>query len=311
MAFKIVVLAKQVPDTRNVSENAMKPDGTVNRAALPAVFNPEDLNALEMALEIKDRRGAEIAVISMGPPAAAEILRDALERGADSVVLLTDRIFAGADTLATSYVLSRAIRKLGRFDLVICGRQAIDGDTAQVGPQVAENLGIPQVTYVTSLDELDEKTLEVTRSIEGGFERIRTPLPALVTVTDAANRPRPPMIKRVMRFKKAMTMTELRTVFPESGVCDIEHGCDEYLDRTDTDFEAHAAKLERDGLLIPEWNAASIDAELERCGMPGSPTKVNKIQNVVLKGGEIRYVEPTREGLAGLVRELIEDHTFD
>ena len=147
--MRIIVLAKQVPDTRNVGKDAMKEDGTINRGALPAIFNPEDLNALEQALRIKDKfPGTTITMLTMGPGRAAEIIREGMFRGADNGYLLTDRSFAGADTLATSYALSMAIRKIGDFDLIIGGRQAIDGDTAQVGPQVAEKLGLPQVTNV-------------------------------------------------------------------------------------------------------------------------------------------------------------------
>ena len=145
--LKIVVLAKQVPDTRNVGKDPMKADGTVNRAALPAIFNPEDLNALEQALRLKDKiEGTTVHILTMGPGRAAEIIREAMFRGADGGFLLSDRAFAGSDTLATSYALACALQNL-KTDLLICGRQAIDGDTAQVGPQVAEKLGIPQVTY--------------------------------------------------------------------------------------------------------------------------------------------------------------------
>jgi len=149
--LKIVVLAKQVPDTRNVGKDAMKADGTVNRAALPAIFNPEDLNALEQALRIKDKiEGTTVHILTMGPGRAAEIIREAMYRGADGGYLLSDRAFAGSDTLATSYALACALRNL-QTDLLICGRQAIDGDTAQVGPQVAEKLGLPQVTYAEDI----------------------------------------------------------------------------------------------------------------------------------------------------------------
>ena len=191
--LRIVVLVKQVPDTQNVTGDAMKEDGTINRAALPAVFNPEDLNALEEALRLKERHDARVSVITMGPPAAAQVLRESLYRGADEVILLTDKAFAGADTLATSYALSLAVRKLGGCDLVLCGRQAIDGDTAQVGPQTAEKLGMPQITCVSRIDELEPPVvaaaesgraagghITATRSIEGGFETLDQPaaLPA-------------------------------------------------------------------------------------------------------------------------------------
>jgi len=156
--YKIVVLAKQVPDTRNVGKDAMKADGTVNRGALPAIFNPEDLNALELALQVKDSfPNTVITLLTMGPVRASEILREGMYRGADAGVLLTDKAFAGSDTLATSYALSRAIRKIGDFDLIFAGRQAIDGDTAQVGPQVADKLGIPQITYTEEIISLHGK----------------------------------------------------------------------------------------------------------------------------------------------------------
>ncbi len=154
--YHLIVLVKQVPDTRNVTGEVMTKDGTMNRSALSAIFNPEDLNALEMALDFKDRYGGTVTVISMGPLQAAEILRDSLCRGADQVILLSDRKFAGADTHATSYTLKCAIDKVGQYDMVFCGRQAIDGDTAQVGPQVAEKLNIPQITYAELIMEVKE-----------------------------------------------------------------------------------------------------------------------------------------------------------
>ena len=153
MGYNCVVLIKQVPDTKRITGEVMNDDGTVNRSALPAIFNPEDLNALELALQIKDQFGGHITVITMGLPAASAILREALFRGADEAILITDRRCAASDTLATSYILSRAVKKLD-YDIVLCGRQAIDGDTAQVGPQLAEKLGITQITYVEELTEL-------------------------------------------------------------------------------------------------------------------------------------------------------------
>jgi len=146
MSLQIIVMVKQVPDTHNVSGDAMKPDGTVNRAVLPAIFNPEDLNALEEAIKIKETIGGKITAITMGPPNAVKVLKECLYRGVDDVVLVSDRKFAGADTLATSYALKCAIEKVEKYDLVLCGRQAIDGDTAQVGPQIAEKLNINQLT---------------------------------------------------------------------------------------------------------------------------------------------------------------------
>ena len=190
MSYKVLVFVKQVPDTQNISGDAMTPEGTVNRAALPAIFNPEDLNALEMALDIKDRFGAEVIVATMGMPAAAEVLRQSLYRGADRAFLVTDRALAGADTLATSYTLSCCAKYIGGCDLILCGRQAIDGDTAQVGPQIAEKLAIPQLCYVEEVKNIADGKITVRRAIEGGYEILESPTPALLTVIDA-NLPRP------------------------------------------------------------------------------------------------------------------------
>ncbi len=207
--MKIVVLAKQVPDTRNVGKDAMTPEGTVNRAALPAIFNPEDLNALEMALALKDEtEGSTVHILTMGPPRAADIIRDAMFRGADGGYLLTDRKFAGADTLATSYALSCALRKI-RPDVIVAGRQAIDGDTAQVGPQVAEKLGWPQVTYAEELLEIKADSLVVKRRLEHGTEIVECPLPLVMTVNGSAPECRPQNAKRVMKYKFAQTKSEI------------------------------------------------------------------------------------------------------
>ena len=297
MSYTVLVFVKQVPDTQNITGDAMKADGTVNRAALPAIFNPEDLNALELALELKDRFGAKVIVGTMGPPNAAEVLRASLYRGADECVLLTDRSFAGADTLATSYALSCCAKKLGNFDLVLCGRQAIDGDTAQVGPQLAEKLDIPQLAYIEDVIDLTKKKITVKRSIEGGYEILESPTPALLTVVDS-NEPRPAAARRMMKYKKARTLTELNK----------EHNDDDY-----TESEALASeqeKLEANGLLIHEWSAAHVGAEIERIGLKGSPTKVKQIQSVILTAGDAKQVEPTDKGVNDLIHELIEDHTL-
>ena len=164
MSLNIIVLAKQVPDTRNVGKDAMKEDGTINRAALPAIFNPEDLNALEQALRLKDANpGATVTLLTMGLPRASEIIREAIFRGADNGIVLTDRVLGGADTLATSYSLAQAVKKFGKFDIILGGRQAIDGDTAQVGPQIAEKLGVPQVTYAEEILDLSDEILNETQ----------------------------------------------------------------------------------------------------------------------------------------------------
>jgi electron transfer flavoprotein beta subunit len=314
--LRIVVLVKQVPDTANVTGDAMKEDGTINRAALPAVFNPEDLNALEEALRLRERHGGRVTVITMGPPAAAQVLRESLYRGADEVVLLTDKAFAGADTLATSYALALAVRKLGDYDLVLCGRQAIDGDTAQVGPQTAEKLGIPQITCVSRIESVapadevgvvEDQTadeagsagrLTATRSIEGGFETLESSLPCLLTITGEANDPRPPSVKLVMTYKHAAA-----EAMPEYD--------DSYLD-PDSD-DAEVCMLGRDGrpvcrARIVQWDHEALAADREALGLRGSPTRVKEIESVVLTQSEARMVEPTEDGIAGLVHELIAEH---
>jgi len=297
VSYTIIVFVKQVPDTKNVTGEAMKPDGTVNRAALPAIFNPEDLNALELALQLKDRFGAKVIVGTMGPPNASEVLRQSLYRGADETVLLTDRAFAGADTLATSYALSCCAKKIGKFDLILCGRQAIDGDTAQVGPQLAEKLNLPQISYVEEVISLDKNKVRAKRAIEGGFEILESPLPALMTVIDA-NDPRPPAASRLMRFKKAKTKTELLA----------QHAGANY---TDAEFiEGEMQELKKKSLWINELSATEAGADLERTGLKGSPTKVKQIMSVILKGGTFKKIEPTEEGINSLMHELIEDHTL-
>ena len=264
MSFKIVVLAKQVPDTHNVGAGAMNADGTVNRAALPTVFNPEDLKALEMALQVKDKMpDATVTVVTMGPPRAGEIIKDARTRGADDGFVLSDARFAGADTLATSYALSQAIRQLGKVDLIFGGRQAIDGDTAQVGPQVAEKLEIPQITYAEELLDVSGSEITIRRRLERGTECVKAKLPVLVTVTSAAADCRFPNVHRVLRLAK----DEVRMI-----------------------------------------NADSIDADMDRLGLKGSPTKVKQIVNVVLAHKESVVIEPTEAALNELSASLIKEH---
>jgi electron transfer flavoprotein beta subunit len=305
-ALRIVVLVKQVPDTANVTGDAMKDDGTVNRAALPAIFNPEDLNALELGLRLRERCGGRVTVLTMGPPSAAQVLRESLFRGADEVVLLSDRAFAGADTLATSYALARAIDHLGETDLVLCGRQAIDGDTAQVGPQIAEKLALPQITGVSRVEAIvppgsppgDPGSITATRTVEDGTETLHAPLPALLTVTGEANDPRPPSVKLVMTYKNA--------------VAEAMPGYDDsYLDPVADDSEV--CMIAGDGrpvcrAKIVLWDAAAIEAEREMVGLRGSPTRVKKIESVVLAAGDTRLVDPSDESVRALVRELIEEH---
>jgi electron transfer flavoprotein beta subunit len=301
VGYHCVVCVKQVPDTKRITGQAMREDGTVNRAALPAVFNPEDLNALEEALSVRDRHGGTVTVIAMGLPAACEVLRDSLHRGADRAILITDRRAAASDTLATSYILSCAIRKL-KPDLVFCGRQAIDGDTAQVGPQLAEKIGFTLVTYLEEL-QLDGQKARVRRHIGNGYEIVRSQLPALFTVMDSANQPRPPALRKALKFKKARAPVEvakavdgtLATGTPEARTAETQRRCGE---------------LAAQGLLITQWNLDDLQADLNWCGGAGSPTKVHRIQSIVLAGGDYKEFPPSDEGVSRLMSELIEDHTI-
>jgi electron transfer flavoprotein beta subunit len=301
--YDSVVCVKQVPDTANVTAEAMKEDGTVNRAALPTIFNPEDLYALETALEIKERHGGTVTVITMGPPKAADVLRESLFRGADRGILITDRRAAASDTLATSYILSQAVRTVGRYDFVFCGRQAIDGDTAQVGPQCAEKLGIPQITYLEQLVYLHDDVVRIRRNIGHGWEIVEAKLPVLVTVLGTANQPRPASVKRVMRLKKARVISEL-----------VNEAKNQMPGATDEQIQAEAQQragaLKQAGLLLEQWNLDDIHADMSRCGMAGSPTKVHRIQAIVLKKEGYTEIPPTPEGVRQLVHELVVDRTL-
>ena len=305
--LRIVVLVKQVPDTANVTGDAMKDDGTVNRAALPAIFNPEDLNALEEALRLKRRHGGRVTVLTMGPPAAAQVLRESLYRGADEVVLLSDRAFAGADTLATSYALARAIEQLGAMRPRAL-RPAGDRRRHRPGGSADRREAQPAADH---LCEPHRRARAARRGALG--EPARSPPPARSKTAprrcarrcppcsrsqSEANEPRPPSAKLVMTYKHA--------------VAEAMPGYDDsYLD-PDSD-EAEVCLLSRDGTPVCRakivlWDAASIGAERDLVGLRGSPTRVKKIDSVVLTAGETRLVEPTDQGVRGLVRELIEEH---
>lgn len=287
MSLKIAVLAKQVPDTRNVGKDAMTEEGTVNRAALPAIFNPEDLNALEMALYIKDIvPQTEVYVLTMGPMRAAEIIRQSLYRGADGGFVISDRKVAGSDTLATSYTISQGVKKLGKVDLVFAGRQAIDGDTAQVGPQTAEKLNMPQITYAEEVICADEKKIRIKRRLERGVEEVECAYPCLITVGSSAPDCRFPIAKQLMKYKNALT---------EAEAAEMKKDCSDMFSK-------------KPYLKIGLWSAADIEAEDSRLGLSGSPTKVKKIDNVVLTAKESIEVEPTDEGLNNLVKDLIASH---
>lgn len=289
MGYKIIVLAKQVPDTRNVGKDAMNADGTINRAALPAIFNPEDLNALELALRIKDQFvGSVVTLLTMGPPRASEIIREGLFRGADNGYLLTDRAFAGADTLATSYALATAIKKIGGYDLIVSGRQAIDGDTAQVGPQVAEKLGLPQITYSEEVLSLDGDKIVVRRHIDGGIEIVEGRLPMLLTVNNSAAQCRPRNAKLVQKYKYAQSKSE-----------------------SDPMAERYAEMTKgRDYLTITEWGVADVDGDTTQCGLSGSPTKVKKVENIVFQAKESKTMSGSDEDVENLIVELLNNHTI-
>ena len=268
--FQIVVLAKQVPDTKNVGKDAMNADGTINRAALPAIFNPDDMKALEMALMCRDMIKKEnidvkVTVITMGPPRANEIIREALYRGADDGFVVSDKRFAGSDTLATSYALSMAIKKLGHYDIVFTGRQAIDGDTAQVGPQTAEKLGVPQVTYADEIIAAATDKIRLKRVLQHGIEVVETKLPALVTVHGNAKD------------------------------CRSRH--------------AHLV-IKKKNTEIPMLTADDLNPDFERLGLKGSPTKVKNIENVVLTKKESITVNADDEGIRGLIEDLTAAHIF-
>jgi electron transfer flavoprotein beta subunit len=280
----------------------MNADGTVNRGALPAIFNPEDLNALELAMQIKEKSGGTVTVVTMGPPAASEILRDSLCRGADDAILISDKRCAASDTLATSYILSCAVKKLN-YDIVLCGRQAIDGDTAQVGPQLAEKLGIPQITYVQDLIELKDKTIVAHRNIGRGSQQVKAELPILLTVIGEANEPRTAAAKKLMKYKKARTPMEVKQVLADTNP-DANEAKMEKLARKECKI------LEKKGLLIKQWDLDFLEADLNWCGRDGSPTKVHRIQSVVLEAKESKEVHSTADGITEMVHELIEEHTI-
>ena len=290
--FQIVVLAKQVPDTHNVGKDAMKEDGTINRAALPAIFNPDDLKALEMALAckdaLKDIMPVKVTIITMGPPRAAEIVRESMFRGADNGIVISDKRFAGSDTLATSYALSAAVKKLGHVDLVFSGRQAIDGDTAQVGPQVAEKLELAQITYAEELVSMTENEITIKRRLDRGVETVKTSFPVLITVHGNANDCRPRHAKRVIMYKNASSISELSAISNQQSVLEL-------LEK-------------RPFLKIEEWNADDINPDFSRLGMSGSPTKVKSIENVVLTSKENKKINNSESEINELMKELVTAH---
>ncbi len=292
--FNSIVMVKQVPDTANITGKVMKDDGTVNRSMLPAIFNHEDKEALELALQVKERYGGTVSVITMGPPRASEMLKECLYMGADNAYLISDRKFAGSDTLATSYVLSEAIKHIGEFDFVFAGRQAIDGDTAQVGPQTAEKLNLSQVTYAEDIQKIENNIVRIKRKIDGGHEIVEAKLPLLITVVKGANEPRPFNAKFLMIYKNAKTLLDLEKIANDNSLLVLEDLVNEYKEKN-----LYITTLTTEDL-------PSID--LTRIGLHGSPTKVHKVESVVLSGGEAVNIPPTKEGIGELIDTLLNDH---
>jgi len=289
--LKIIVLAKQVPDTRHVGSDAMKPDGTVNRGKLPTIFNPDDLHALELALHIKDRvPGTEVTVLTMGPKRAADIIREGYYRGADKGIMISDRRFGGSDTLATSYSLVKGIKKLAPFDLILGGRQAIDGDTAQVGPQCAEKLNIPQLTYVEEIVKITDNKIIAKRRLDKGVEIVSSPFPCLMTVHESSPKCRSRQAKRVMQYKYARTKTELKSKRTDELLLDLHD--------------------KRPYLTIPEWGVEDINAEIAKIGLSGSPTKVKSVESIVLTSEESKILSDSDADIEMMIKELIEQHTI-
>jgi electron transfer flavoprotein beta subunit len=296
-AYHSVVLVKQVPDTRNVTGEVMTEEGTMNRSALPAIFNPEDLNALEMALSLKDQHGGSVTVLTMGPVQAAEVLREALYRGTDRVILLSDRKFAGADTQATSYTLKCALDKLGKYDLVFCGRQAIDGDTAQVGPQLAEKLGLPQITYAESIIALDKDEIVVRRAFDLGTELVKCQVPCLLTVVGSANQPRPASARKRIENKMAAVPSEYPKLLKKWPEFENEQMLEKYL--------------QKHNLAIEVWTAADLMVNEAELGLAGSPTQVYKVNYVVLETTDSKEIQPTAEGIQELIAELVREYIVE
>lgn len=290
-----IVMVKQVPDTANISGKVMRDDGTVNRSKLPAIFNYEDKIALEFALKVKEKFGGKVTAVTMGPQRASDILRECLYMGADEVYLISDRKFAGADTLATSYVLSEAIKQIGDYHFIFAGRQAIDGDTAQVGPQTAEKLGIPQITFSEEILEITQDSITVKKKIDGGFEVLKSKLPVLITVLKDADQPRPYSAKRVMAYKNAKSLMDLEKLTEGNSLLYIDKLVHEYK-------EKH--------LFINTLTMDDLNLNVDRCGLKGSPTKVHKVESVVLAGNSHNRIEPTSAGLGSLIDQLTQDHIF-
>ncbi len=255
----IVVLVKQVPDTSEVKIN--RETNTLIRDGVPSIINPYDMYAIEEALRLREKHGGKVTAFTMGPPQAAEALKEAVSLGVDDAVLLSDRSFAGADTWATSYALSQGIRKLGDFDLIIAGKQAIDGDTAQVGPETADMLGIPFVAYIRKIEQVKGYKMVVERLMDEGHDVVETSLPALISVVKEINQPRVPSLRGKMKAKS---------------------------------------------LKVTIWNAKDINADENKCGLKGSPTKVVRIFPPAPRGQREILTGNMEDQITTLVRKLKE-----
>ena len=287
MAFKIIVCAKQVPDTNEIKIDPVKK--TLIREGVPSILNHDDANALEEALKIKDKYpDTHITVVTMGPPQAKEMLVECLAMGADEAVLASDRALGGSDTWATSNAVSAAIDKLDGYDLIFAGRQAIDGDTAQVGPQVAEKLNIPQITYAEEIQSVENKIVRIKRRLERGIEIVEGKLPLLVTVNGSAPECRPRNAKLIQKYKHAQTITEKQA--------------------EDADY-TNLSDL-RPYLNLPEWSVNDVNADVKQCGLSGSPTKVKKIESVVFQAKESKTLQDSDQEIEDLMIELITNHTI-
>ena len=279
--MKIVVCIKQVPDTKGGVK--FNPDGTLDRAAMLTIMNPDDKAGLEAALRLKDQYGAEVTVLTMGLPKAEDVLREAIAMGADNGILVTDRVLGGADTWATSTTIAGALRNID-YDLVITGRQAIDGDTAQVGPQVAQKLGLNQVTYAEEILKVEDGKATIRRLIDGGVETVEAPLPLVITVNGSAAPCRPCNVKLVMKYKYA--------------TCPMERKGDEPWANL---YE------ERPYLTLNQWSVADVDGDPAQCGLSGSPTKVKAVKNIVFQAKESKTLTSSDEDIDGLMKELLNE----
>ena len=291
--MKIVVCIKQVPDTTEVKLDPVT--NTLIRDGVPSIINPDDKAGIEAALKLRDQVGGKVTVVSMGPPQADVALREALAMGADEAILLSDRAFGGADTWATSSTIAAALKKID-YDLIMTGRQAIDGDTAQVGPQVAEKLGLNQITYteevVALTEEGDDALITVKRHIDGGVETVQSKLPVVLTVNGSAAPCRPRNVRRVLKFKRALAPMELA---PGTTYADLPYA------------EQYESKPY---LKIGQLTCADVNADLAQCGLSGSPTKVKAVENIVFKAKESKVLTGADEDINGLIKELLASHTI-